>query len=204
VRAAFFIALAGTLLWCTAATAQNTQDDMHWRSVERLLNAARGFPTQKQIHRTGKATDTNRILSIIVTDASRDDRLRLNAIRALEYFPTMRTKNLLMGQIYAKKQRIAYIRACMRALARAFGTAIYFDLMPFIQDPRAAVRSGAVIALGEIDDDRVRGILSNHLSHEKEIFVRQEIEKTLDVIKKRNEEKRKAEKRRRLGGGQGD
>ena len=90
-----------------------------------------------------------------------------------------------MELIYTKHQKAAYINACLRTLARAFGVSMYFEVLPFLQDTKSSVRPGAAIALAEIDDSRVQGILMNHLTNEKEITVRVTIEKALEMVKKR-------------------
>ena len=64
---------------------------------------------------------------------------------------------------------------------------MYFEILPFLQDLRPRVRSGAAVALGEIDDDRVKGILTNHLVNESKIDVRMAIEEALQMVQKRKQ-----------------
>jgi hypothetical protein len=190
MKAALCIAMLSVLGISTVSWAQGAQEEVHRRVIIRLLDAKKGFPTAKQLLRTGKLTVTNRIVSQIAENKREEPRYRLNAIRALEYFPTKRTRIVLMGLLYAKHQKAAYKRTCMKALARAFGPAMYFELLPFLQDADPRVRGGAALAIGEIDDVRVEGILSNHLGHEKDLTARLEIEKGIDQVKKRAQKKR--------------
>jgi HEAT repeat protein len=190
MKAALCIAMLSVLGISTVCWAQVAQDEMHRRAIIHLLDARTGFPTAKQLLRTGKLTVTNRIVSQIAENKREKPRYRLNAIRALEYFPTKRTRIVLMGLLYAKHQKAAYKRTCLKALARAFGPAMYLELLPFLQDADPRVRGGAALAIGEIDDVRGEGILSNHLGHEKELAVRIEIEKGIDQFKKRAVKKR--------------
>ena len=74
---------------------------------------------------------------------------------------------------------------------------MYFELLPFLQDLRPKVRSGAALAFGEIDDDRVKGILTNHLVNETAIDVRMAIENALKMIQER-EQKREAARLEKL------
>lgn len=173
------------------AVAQNENTRVHRSVIVRLLEAKNGFPTRIQLYRTGPKKSSNNILVDIATNRHTGDYLRLNAIRALEYFPTKQTKSVLMSLLYAKRQKSAYQATCMRALARAFGVDMYFELLPWMKDLRPKVRAGAAIALAEIDDERVKGILMTHLTNEKEIMVRQALEKALAMTKMRQQKKHK-------------
>jgi hypothetical protein len=190
VKAALCIAMLSVLGISTVCWAQEAQEEVHRRVIVRLLDAQRGFPTAKQFLKSGTAADTNRIVSHIAGNKYEKHRFRLNAIRALEYFPTKRTRIVLMDLLYAKQQKAAYKRACMRALARAFGPPMYYELVPFLKEADPRVRGGAALAISEIDDMRVEGILSNHLGHEKNITVRVEIEKGIARVKDRAQKKR--------------
>ena len=163
--------------------------------IERLLVSKRGFPTAVQLHRVGNAPDVNRTLTEIAYERTESTQLRLNAIRALEYFPTRRTEEVLMTMLYAREQKASFKAIILRSLARTFGVNMYFEILPFMRDKSSRVRRGAAIAMGEIDDGRVRGILANHLVHEQEIDVRLAIEKAVGMIDVR--ERRKAQEEAR-------
>ncbi|HIN86758.1 MAG TPA: HEAT repeat domain-containing protein [Myxococcales bacterium] len=169
--------------------AEEPTEDVHRTVIFRLLDARNGFPTAKQFLRTGKPAACNRILADIVINQKEKPRYRLNAIRALEYFATPRSRSVLMEILYAKRQMPVYKRASMRALARAFGANIYMELLPFLQDLDPRVRVGAAIAMGDIDDVRIEGILFNHLPNEKDIRVRDAIEKAVRTLKERKRKK---------------
>ena len=175
--------------------AQETTEDVHRNVIFRLLDARNGFPTAKQMLRTGKIEASNRILADIVINQKEKPRYRLNAIRALEYFATPRSRSVLMEILYAKRQMPVYKRASMRALARAFGSKMYMELLPFLQNLDPRVRVGAAIALGDIDDHRIEGILLNHLANEKDIRVRDAIETAVRTLKERKRKKAQLKKK---------
>jgi hypothetical protein len=170
---------------------------LHRRSVVALLMANRGFPTRFQFIRTGDPDDTNRVLTEIASDSQADTVLQLNAIRALEYFPTRRTEEVLMTQLYTRGQSSLNKRTIMRCLARTFGVKMYFEIVPFLHEPDPRVRAGAALALAEIDDGRVRSLLTNLLENEPEISVRQSIEQGLTLVEAR--EKASAKDTRPVG-----
>jgi len=182
-----FALLLASLALPAAAQTQNAR--VQQSVIVRLLEAKRGFPTRIQLYRTGPKKTSNSILVDVANNRHTGDRLRLNAVRALEYFPTKQTKSVLMTLLYAKRQKPAYQAACMRALARAFGVNMYFELLPWMKDLKPRVRSGAAIALAEIDDERVKGILMTHLTNERDITVRQALERALKMAKDRQERK---------------
>jgi len=189
VKTLLTILISAQLVAVTAWAGPPSDD--HRSLVKTLLTSARGFPSQKVMLRTGKADATNRILAEMAVDRKSPPRMRLNAIRALEYFPTKRTEEVLMTLLYTKNQKGSFKATCLRALARAFGVRMYFEVQPFLRDPAARVRKGAALALGEIDDLRVKGMLRNHLVHETEINVRLAIEKALEMIDQRAERARR-------------
>lgn len=122
----------------------------------------------------------------LAIDRQQPARLRLNAVRALEYFPTKRSEEVLMTLLYTRRQVPAFQRACMRSLARAFGVKMLYEIRPFLRDLDPRVRSGAAIALAEIDDGRIRNMLMNTLVSEEDITVRLAIEKGLAMIESRD------------------
>ena len=174
----------------TSTAKGQVVDDSHRNVVITLLSAKHRFPTQKMLYRTGNLSATNRLLMELVIDRQQPDRLRLNAIRALEYFPTKRTEEVLMTMLYARKQVPAFQRACMRSLARAFGVKMLYEIRPFLRDLDHRVRAGAAIALAEIDDGRIRNMLMNTLVSEEDITVRLAIERGLAMIESRDTARR--------------
>lgn len=195
-RRHFTLVLLFAMLAASLAAAGEVSA-MHKRSVVALLLANRGFPSKIQFLRTGDPEDTNRILSEIASDSQAEVVLQLNAIRALEYFPTRRTEEVLMTQLYTRGQSPLNKRTIMRSLARTFGVKMYFEIVPFLHEPDPRVRGGAALALAEIDDGRVRSLLMNLLENEPEISVRLSIEQGLGLIEAR--EKLNARDDRPLG-----
>ena len=170
----------------TGTVSAQVVDDSHRHVVITLITAKNRFPTPKMLYRTGELSTTNRILMELAIDRQQPPRLRLNAIRALEYFPTKRTEEVLMTLLYARRQVPAFQRACMRALARAFGVKMLYEIRPFLRDLDHRVRAGAAIALAEIDDGRIQNMLMNTLVTEDDITVRLAIERGLSMIESRN------------------
>jgi HEAT repeat protein len=180
---------AMTLSIAATATAQ-TPTRTHRRLVITMLSSDRGFPTDRQLRRTGNDADTVRILTDLAVDRKIDLRLRLNAIRAMEYYPVKKVEEVLMSLLFARKQLLPVQRTCMRALARAFGVKMLNDLIPFLRDVDPKLRAAAAIALAEIEDGRVPNILTNQLVNEPEITVRMAIETGLDMIAERERNRR--------------
>ena len=177
----------GILIGLLAGTVSaQVVDDSHRHVVITLITAKNRFPTPKMLYRTGELSTTNRILMELAIDRQQPSHLRLNAIRALEYFPTKRTEEVLMTLLYTRRQVPAFQRSCMRALARAFGVKMLYEIRPFLRDLDHRVRAGAAIALAEIDDGRIQNMLMNTLVSEEDITVRLAIERGLSMIESRN------------------
>ncbi len=172
------------LVFSPCALADGPSDE-HRRVVSTLLLAKRVFPTRAQVLRTGRLDDTQRILIDLADDTQAEVRLQLNAVRALEYFPTKTTEEVLMTLLYTRGQTVAHRRAILRALARAFGVKMYFEVLPFLRDVDPRIRSGAAMALAEIDDGRVRSMLLNLIESEPEIEVRLAAEQGLALVEAR-------------------
>ena len=182
------LALAMTL----GARDARGQDTLtyHRNVVVNLLKAKKGFPTRDQLLRAGPAKVTNRLLVEIAQGRAYSPALKLNAIRSLEYFPTRRTEQVLMNMLYSKFQKPAYKRTILRSLARAFGVNVFFEVLPFLRDEDPMVRAGAAMALAEIDDGRVKGILDNHVVHERDLHVRMIMDEAVELIEERRKKKR--------------
>ena len=187
-RVVFVFLLVG--FWGVSFAQADVPTDHHYRSVVNLLTSKRGFPTRKQMLRTGLGSTTVRILSGIAADTKKRPRLRLNAARALEYFPTRDTEKFLGSVLYGRFWKPAFKSAAMRVMARGFGAKMYFEFLPFLRDSDPHLRAGAALALGDLTDPRVLNNLQNHLSHEKELSVRVAIEKAMDRYRKRERARR--------------
>jgi hypothetical protein len=174
-----------TSLMATPTAAAGEIPEMHRRSVLALLMSPRGFPTKAQMWRTGKLEDTNRILTELAADTQANIVLQLNAVRALEYFPTKKTEEVLMTLLYSRGQSAAHKRAILRSLARTFGVRMYFEILPFLRDYEPKIRAGAAMAIAEIDDGRVKSLLMNLLETEPEIEVRLAAERGLVILEER-------------------
>ncbi|MFT5433989.1 MAG: HEAT repeat protein [Myxococcota bacterium] len=185
-----FVVLICVLLPATSLAQRNAKS--HNRLVTTLLMSKFGFPSRAQLLRTGTEEDTNRVLTDLTINRKAALRLRLHAMRALEYYPTKRSEEVLMTMLFARKQLSPVKRVAMRVLARAFGVKMLFELIPFVRDPDPRMRSAASKALAEIDDGRVRNVLNNALVSEPDIVVRTAIEQALDTISER-EKRRKNE-----------
>ena len=174
--------IAALLLSCAASAFAQTPSRTHKRLVITMLSSQRGFPSELQLRRTGSDADTVRILTDLAVDRKVELRLRLNCMRAMEYYPVKKVEEVLMSLLYARKQLLPVRKTCMRALARAFGVKMYFELVPFVRDTDPKIRAAAAVALAEIDDGRVKNVLTNQLVNEPEITVRMAIETGLDMI----------------------
>ena len=190
-----FLAMIMAMVMGAVVCHADTPQSLHRRTVVNLLISKQGFPTAKQMLRTGKVRVTVRILTGLVTEKNHNPVIRLNALRALEYFPTKETENFLGSLLYDRYRPLMYKATAMRAMARAFGSRVYFELLPFLRDSEAQLREGAALALGEIDDPRVMANLSNHLTHEQELSVRIAIERGMKLIRER--ERRRVRERAR-------
>jgi HEAT repeats len=184
VALAAAVAVATSLVATPAALAGEIPE-MHRRSVHALLMSPRGFPTKAQVWRTGKLEDTNRILTELAADSRANIVLQLNAVRALEYFPSKKTEEVLMTLLYSRGQSPAHKRAILRSLARTFGVRMYFEILPFLRDYEPTIRAGAAVAIAEIDDGRVKSLLMNLLETEPEIEVRLAAERGLVILEDR-------------------
>lgn len=174
------------LALAASVAAADPPAEEHCNSVRYLLQQRKVFPNAMHFVRTGPEAQTNRILAEIAIGRREDPRVRLNAMRAMEYFATRRSEEVLMTLLFTRNQRPAFKKVALRALARAFGVKMYFEILPFLRDSQTKVREGAALALGDIDDPRIVGVLGNHLVVEEEISVRLAIEEAIAVAEARN------------------
>lgn len=184
---AIVLSIAACLATISAprGAAAQDDDDQLSRVVTRLLMSRRAFPPRRVFMRAAPPAEVNRVLADIANNRHAEHRIRLNAMRALEYFPTRRTEEVLMTLLYVRHQQASIKRVALRALARAFGVRMYFEILPFLREKDPRVREGAALAMGEIDDERVKGILAGHIVHEQDIDVRLAIERAMEMIDRR-------------------
>jgi len=123
--------------------------------------------------------EANRILIDLADDPELRPSLRLRAMAYLAWFPSRRSQAFLNQRLYGRDVPAIQRRVAMRALALAFGAAVFPDLRGFLTDADAAVREGAIRALGLLGGERVRILLENHLATEEDLALKRLTEKVL-------------------------
>lgn len=116
--------------------------------------------------------DVNTILVEFATAAGSDMQTRLRALAWLQHFPSHTSRQVLLETLRASEAPVPTKRVCLRALAFAFGAEMLPTVRDHLQDRNLYVREAAAYALGDIDDRRVRDILTDHMVRERELTVR--------------------------------
>jgi HEAT repeat protein len=116
--------------------------------------------------------DVNTLLVEFATAPGPDMQIRLRALAWLEHFPSHQSRQVLLETLRASDSAVPTRRVCLRALAYAFGSEMLPVVRDHLQDRNLYIREAAAYALGDIDDRRVRDILTDHMGRERELTVR--------------------------------
>ena len=125
--------------------------------------------------------DVPALLVEFATSPQQPARVRLRALAWLQWFPSSQSKAVLLESLRARNVDVPTIRVCVRALAVGFGTEMLPVVREYLEHKDVHVRESAAFAMGDIDDRRVRDILTEHLEREKDLTVR---DATMEALKK--------------------
>jgi HEAT repeats len=117
----------------------------------------------------------------IAIDRARALGLRRRAVLLLHHYPDARVRSVL-GLVASDTTDDAVLsRYALRTLRVCFGASAFEAIRAGLSDPRPMVREGAALALVEADRAAAIPVLTEHLEHEGEAFVREAIERALEA-----------------------
>ncbi|MFZ4577059.1 MAG: HEAT repeat domain-containing protein [Myxococcota bacterium] len=152
-------------------------------AVLALLQAPHPKVEARHLQRIGP--DVNTILVEFATSTTAEPPVRLRAMAWLQHFPTPQTRAVLLDILRARDARVTEKRICLRALSAAFGVEVLPVVREHLESRNPLVREAAALALGDIDDLRVREILMDHVDREKDATVRDAVMASLQRIEDR-------------------
>jgi len=126
--------------------------------------------------------DVPALLVEYATSVDQPVQVRLRALAWLQWFPSSQSKAVLSEVLHGRKVDVRTTRVCLRALAFGFGAEMVPTEREYLEHKDVHVREAAAMALGDIDDRRVRDVLVAHLDREREIVVRDAIMASLKRI----------------------
>jgi hypothetical protein len=148
------------------------------RIIEQALMRMEGEPPAELFARLGDAGREH--LIAISSDPARPVGWRRRAVIALQYYRDALARAELMRLATDGGEDAIVSRYALRSLARAFGSEAWSTLVHALDDGRANVREGAVLALAELDRDRAAALLGPRITAEPAAFVRSTMRAVID------------------------
>ena len=185
-RAALLFALFLGLCACLIAHARPAHQQ---RSDLLLVLNAYEFRVDAQVLRK-IGPDVNKLLIEISGDPGFRPRVRNHALMALSVYPATQTRryleSLLMEPSLIGTQTGTLIRRqALRSLGKAFQGEVVVPIANLKDDVNPQIRIAVAHALGDTQSDRAIPILSAWLPNEKELGVREAVDRALESFHKR-------------------
>lgn len=111
--------------------------------------------------------------------------LQLRALGWLQFYPNAASKAVLQEAIAAPDVHRETLRTALTALANGFGIEALPALQRHLTHKDVYVREAAALALGQLDDRRVRPLLESQLEREPSVAVRDAMMTALKRIAER-------------------
>lgn len=160
------VLLPGRLAWSDASQPRHVQAG----ALMGLLQAPHPQIQGPALQRIGP--DVPALLVEYATSLQQPQRIRLRALGWLQWFPSSQSKAVLLEAMRARNVDTPTLRVGVRALAVGFGAEMLPVVREYLEHKNVHVREAAAYAMGDIDDRRVRDILTDHLEREKDLTVR--------------------------------
>ena len=185
-RAVLLFALLLGLCACLTAHARPAHQQ---RSDLLLVLNAYEFRVDAQVLRK-IGPDVNKLLIEISGDPGFRPRVRNHALMALSVYPATQTRryleSLLMEPSLIGTQTGTLIRRqALRSLGKAFQGEVVVPIANLKDDVNPQIRIAVAHALGDTQSDRAIPILSAWLPNEKELGVREAVDRALESFHKR-------------------
>ena len=185
-RAVLLFALLLGLCACLTAHARPAHQQ---RSDLLLVLNAYEFRVDAQVLRK-IGPDVNKLLIEISGDPGFRPRVRNHALMALSVYPATQTRryleSLLMEPSLIGTQTGTLIRRqALRSLGKAFQGEVVVPISNLKDDVNPQIRIAVAHALGDTQSDRAIPILSAWLPNEKELGVREAVDRALESFHKR-------------------
>lgn len=178
------VAAAGSAI---AASPERTlgEQEAHLR---RLLSAHEYAVDRETLEKVGPQVE--KLLIELAGHPEERPTLRQRATSALSVFPSPRTREYLLSQLWERRlvgnpTGTLLRREAMRSLATGFGEEVVDVLSALRDDPDPQIREGCARALGLTGSDLAERALDAWLPNEKELFVRTAIDESLARIRER-------------------
>jgi hypothetical protein len=149
------------------------------RRIERALFIVEGEAPESFFLSLG--TEGREALVGIAIDRARAVGLRRRAVLALHHYADARVRSVLAHLASDTTDDAVLSRYAVRTLRVCFGASAFEAIRGALSDPRPMVREGAALALFEADRAAAVPVLTEHLEHEPEAFVREAIERSLEA-----------------------
>jgi len=185
-RAALLSALLFGLTLCVSAQARPSHEQ---RSDLLLVLNAYEFRVDAQVLRK-IGPDVNKLLIEISGDPGFRPRVRNHALMALSAYPVTQTRKyleslLLEPSLIGTPAGTLIRRQALRSLGKAFRGEVVVPISNLKDDVNPQIRIAVAHALAETQSDRAIPILSAWLPNEKELGVREAVDRALESFYKR-------------------
>lgn len=184
------LAVVAALLAVVPASAKPM---LHRERIIDALTHPIAETTKLQWMEMGPPKATNNVLVELAQGRAVPRIYQLRALEVLAFFPTKQSKQVLWSVVYDRETDDTRRKVALRSLGAGWQGEVLFDVAGFLDEPSDALREGAIMGLGLIDDPRVTSILENRLYQEQSIRVRLVIEKALEQSRRLDVERARAQ-----------
>lgn len=185
-RVSLICALLFGLSLC--ATAQARPAHQQRSDLLMVLNAYEFRVDAQVLRKIGP--DVNKLLIEISGDPGFRPRVRNHALMALAVYPVDQTRKyleslLLEPSLIGTSTGTLIRRQALRSLGKAFGGSVVVPIANLKDDVNPQIRIAVAHALADTQSDRAIPILSAWLPNEKELGVREAVDRALESFRKR-------------------
>ncbi len=175
---------------CLCATAQARPAHEQRSDLLMLLNAYEFRVDAKVLRKIGP--EVNKLLIEVSGDPGFRPRVRNHALMALSVYPVTQTRRyleslLLEPSLIGNSTGTLIRRQALRSLGKAFGGEVVVPIANLKDDKNPQIRIAVAHALAETKSERAIPILSAWLPHEKELGVREAVDRALESFYKRGQ-----------------
>ena len=188
---AYLLALA--LLVTSAGPVQARSEKEQERLLIVVLNAHEYRPNKKVLDKIGP--EVNRLLIRIATYHTMRATVRVRALSSLALYPSNQTRRYLLSLFHERSLKkspsgLLLRRQAIRSAARAFRASVIADIITLKTDRNVQIREAVAHALGDTLSKQALPHLRAWLPHEKELFIRLAIEKSITRITRQKDTKK--------------
>ncbi|MSQ83399.1 MAG: hypothetical protein EXR77_11020 [Myxococcales bacterium] len=161
------------------STSASRSRDAQRSALMAILDAPHPWVSAEKLARIG--ADVQALLIEVVTAKTGSAAMRLRALGWLQYYPNSASKAVLLETIATPSSPEA-LRVALSAFASGFGALALPQLQHHLLHKDVLIREASALALGHIDDRRVRPLLESQLEREISLAVRDAMMTSLQRI----------------------